>query len=100
MSFCFFMLRPLAIKCRCQGKIKELTIKQRRMHPVAPGNKAYQKFKWCNLAPSMNRRGKLAAAFDCTTCILAPNCGFLRELAGNNERTSVSCQGFWALPGG
>lgn len=39
----------------------ELTIKQRMTQPAAPGNKAYQKFKPCNLTPSMNRMGKLAA---------------------------------------
>lgn len=31
------------------------------IHAAAPGNKANQKFKWCNLTPSMNRIGKLAA---------------------------------------
>ena len=43
-------------------KEEELTIKERMIHPAAPGKKAYQKFKWCNLTPSMNRIGKLAAA--------------------------------------
>jgi len=28
---------------------------------AAPGNNAYQKFKWWNFAPSMNISGKLAA---------------------------------------
>lgn len=42
---------------------EELTMIKRRMHPVALGNNAYQKFKWCNFAPSMNNNGKLAAAY-------------------------------------
>lgn len=41
---------------------KKLTIKHRRMHAAAPGNKVYQKFKLCSLTPSMKSNGKLAAA--------------------------------------
>lgn len=40
---------------------RELTIKQRRIQPAAPGNRAYQKLSCCILAPSMNSIGKLAA---------------------------------------
>lgn len=32
------------------------------MHIAAPGYKAYQKFKWCNLTPSMKSNGMLTAA--------------------------------------
>lgn len=36
-------------------------MKQRRMHPMAPGNNAYQRLRRWNLGPSMNSIGKLAA---------------------------------------
>lgn len=39
-----------------------LTIKHKSMHPVAPGNNIYQKWRLWNFAPSMNIMGKPAAA--------------------------------------